>query len=274
MNTDANTDDDQELETQEVQPEVEASEAESSPDSGENHEEKSNDGFQERINKVTRDKWEATRRAEAEEQKRRELEAELEKLRNGSQPTQTASQTVDTALQKPELPDDIYDEDKMKKYHQDMISYTENVSKTQAQRFWESQQEAQKKQASQQEQQSLLQKYADNAQKAGVDLDKLANAEKALNQHKLDPGLAKYLMNDPAGPQVITYLADNPAELQDVLSADPYSATAKIATEIKAKALSKTPKVTKAPDPIPEIGGGGALETDDFEKKYGKPEFI
>ena len=178
--------------------------------------------------------------------------------RNVSQQPQAASQPVET-LQEPELPDDMYDEEAMRQYHKDMVSYARSVSKYNTQQFYESQQEAQKKQATQQEQQALLKQYADNAQKAGVDLDKLANAEKVLNQHRLDPQVAMRLMKDANGPQVITYLADNPAELDEVLRSDPISAAIKIETEIKAKALSTTPKVTKAPDPIPDIGGGGAV---------------
>jgi hypothetical protein len=265
MTQDENTELDQELETQEVQREVETSEAESSPASEDKHEEKSN-GVQERINQITREKYE-------ERRKREELEAELEKLRNGSQQPQAASQPVET-LQAPQLPEDIYDEDAMKQYHRDMQEYVNKASEANTRKFYESQQEAQKKQVTQQEQQALLKQYADNAQKAGVDLDKLANAEKVLNQHRLDPQVAMRLMKDANGPQVITYLADNPAELDEVLRSDPISAAIKIETEIKAKALSTTPKVTKAPDPIPDIGGGGAVELDEFEKKYGKPEFI
>ena len=47
-----------------------------------------------------------------------------------------------------------------------------------------------------------------------------------------------------------------------------------IATEVKAKALSQTPKVSGAPDPIPEVTGGGYVAVDDFDKKYPGAEII
>lgn len=266
MTQDANTELDEQLETEEVQPEVEASEADSSTDSGENHEEKSN-GVQERINQITREKWEERRKREA-------AEAELEKLRNGSQQPQAESHPVETTLQEPQLPEDIYDEEAMKQYHKDMVSYAQSVSKYQTEQFYKSQQQAQEQTQTQQQQQERIKKYAENAQKAGVDLDKLHNAEKLLIERNINPQLANRLLTDPNGPQVVSYLADNPSELDSVLSADPMTAAVIIETQIKGKALATTPKVTKAPEPIPEIGGGGSLETDDFKRKYGEPEFI
>lgn len=264
MTQDANQELDQELETEEVQLPETTNEADSSPDSADKHEEKTS-GVQERINQITREKWE-------ERRKREELEKRLAELESGN--PQKEHQAPTSEIKAPELPSDLFDEEAMRKYHADMVTYQNQLAQYSVKSFYESQQEqAQQKQATEQ-QQTKLRQYAENAQKAGVDLDKLANAEKVLNQYRLDPQLANYLMTDKAGPQVITYLADNPAELNDLLSTDPMTAAIKIATEVKAKALSTTPKVSKAPDPQPDIGGGGALEVDDFERKYGKPEFI
>ena len=67
---------------------------------------------------------------------------------------------------------------------------------------------------------------------------------------------------------MVEYLSDNPAEMHEILLLDPVSAGIRIANEIKPKALSQTPKVSGAPDPIPEVKGGGYVEVDDFDKKY------
>jgi hypothetical protein len=57
--------------------------------------------------------------------------------------------------------------------------------------------------------------------------------------------------------------------MHEILALDPVSAGIRIATEIKPKVLSQTPKVSGAPDPIPEVkGAGGYVDTDDFSKKY------
>ena len=86
--------------------------------------------------------------------------------------------------------------------------------------------------------------------------------------------LGRHIMSDPNGGKIVEYLHDNPAEMHDILSLDPMSASIKIANVIKAKALSTTPKVSNAPEPLPNISGGGTLEKDDFERKFPGTEFI
>ncbi|MEH6397368.1 hypothetical protein [Pseudoalteromonas sp.] len=84
----------------------------------------------------------------------------------------------------------------------------------------------------------------------------------------LKPELGQYLLTDPNGAKIAEYLHDNPAEMHEIIGMSPMNAAVKIANEIKAKALSTTPRVSNAPDPIEAINGGGYVEKDDFSRKF------
>jgi len=244
--------------TEEVaQPEVIA---ESSPASEEQHESKSN-GVQNRINDLTAKRYKEERRANEAEAKLAEYEA--------NQANQTPVPQPEQSLSAPVLPEDIYDEEAMRKYHEDSQVYNTSTAERFAKSQFESQQQASKQQEANAKHQVNLDKYAANATRDGVDFDKLLVAERTLKQAGLGNELGSYLMNDNNGAKIVEYLNDNPAEMHEILALDPVSAGIRIATEIKPKVLSQTPKVSGAPDPIPEVkGAGGYVDTDDFSKKY------
>lgn len=234
--------------------------SDSSPDSGENHEQESN-GVQKRIDKLTAKKYEAERKAA-------DLEAKLAKF-EAEKPIPQGE-----TLEAPSLPEDMYDEESMRKYHKDMISYTQKAAQSASKSTFEERQKTDQEAKAQAAQQEVISKYAQNAIKDGVDLEKLKVAEQTLNNSGVSPELGQYLMNDVNGGKIVEYLHDNPAVMHEVLSLDPVSAGIKIANEVKANALSTTPKVTNTPEPIPDIKGGGALNKDDFERNNPGTEFI
>lgn len=228
----------------------------SSPTSESEHEVKSN-GVQQRINDITAKRYQEQRRAD-------ELQAKLDALeaQKPAQPVQTEN------LVAPSLPEDIYDEDAMKKYHGDMVEFSRKSAETAATSIYERQQQQGQEQAQQVKQKEVLDKYTTNALRDGVDLDKLRVAEQTINQSGISPELGAFIMNDPNGAKIATYLADNPSEMYEIVGMDPVSAGIQIANQIKPKVLSQTPKVSNAPDPIPEVTGGGFVEKDDFDKTY------
>ena len=240
-----------------AQPEVIA---ESSPASEETHEQKSN-GVQNRINDLTAKRYKETKRANDAE----EALAILQAQQPQSQPVQ--SQT-EQALTAPTYPEDQYDEEAVKKYHSDNQKYYTQVAQGAAKSQFESQQQASKQQDINVKHQVVMDKYAANATRDGVDFDKLLIAEKSLKQAGLSNELGSYLMNDNNGAKIVEYLNDNPAEMHDIMQLDPVSAGIRIANVIKPKVLAQTPKVSGAPDPIPEVKGGGYVAVDDFDKKY------
>jgi len=233
--------------------------AESSPASEENHEEKSN-GVQKRINDLTAKRYQEARRADEAEEALAKLKAQQTQSQPESQPEQN--------LTAPVLPEDIYDEEAMRKFHADSQAYNAQAAQNAAKTQFESQQQSEQQRAQNAKHQAVIDKYAANATRDGVDFDKLLAAERTLKQAGLSNELGAFLMNDTNGAKIVEYLSDNPAEMHEIMQLDAVSAGIRIATDVKPKALSQTPKVSGAPDPIPEVKGGGYVETDDFSKNY------
>ncbi len=233
--------------------------AESSPASEEEHESKSG-GVQGRINDLTAKRYQQERRANEAEQELKKLQAQYA----NNTPTSESAQSIDA----PVLPEDIYDEEAMRKYHVDSQAYYTQTAQGAAKSQFESQQQESAKQAESAKHKISIDSYTTNATRDGVNFDKLLIAEQNLKQNGLSDALGSFLLNDVNGAKVVEYLSDNPAEMHEILSLDPVSAGIRIANEIKPKALSQTPKVSGAPDPIPEVKGGGYIAVDDFDKKY------
>lgn len=240
----------------------EPEEAESSPASEDNHDKKQA-GVQKRINELTAKRYEEQRRADALEAKIAEMEQAQ------AQPVQQAP-----SVQAPVMPEDVYDNEAMAKYHQDMLAYSSNVATQAAQQTFEQQQKAVVQQQQQATAQQTVSTYANNAARDGVDMDKMRAAEQMLNTAGISDNLGNFIMNDPNGGKIVEYLGDNPAEAYELLSLDPVTAGIKIANEIKPRALSTTPKVSNAPEPTPTIQGGGMVEKDDFSRQFPDTKFI
>ena len=235
----------------------------SSPTTEENQEQKTN-GVQKRINDITAQRYQEQRRADA-------LQQELEQLKAQSTVAPVAKQED---IKAPALPDDLYDDEAMRKYHAEMQKYSIEAAKQTALSQFESQQRQGAEKAQQAKQAEVLNQYTTNALRDGIDLDKLRVAEQTLNNAGLSAELGNHIMNDPNGAKIASYLADNPSEMYEILQQDVVSAGIRIATQIKPKVLSQTPKVSNAPDPIPEVSGGGFVEKDDFDKTYPGYEII
>ena len=85
-----------------------------SPSSEAEHEEKPKRDFQSRFNEQTKRAYTAEREAE-------ELRAKLEQYET-NQPAPAQQATIETPLAAPSLPDDLYDDDAMRQYHNDMAT--------------------------------------------------------------------------------------------------------------------------------------------------------
>lgn len=252
-----------EVETPQLDVESPETKPESSPEQAAKPEEKNTDAFQERINKVTAQKYEQQRRADTAEAKSRELEAQLAK-----------PAVVDSSIEAPKLPDDTYDQEAMAKYQTDMASYSQQLATVAGKNAFEQQQNEVRAAQQKADTQQVVSTYVQNAVRDGVDMDKLGVAEQTLIQAGIDPALGEHLARDVNGGKIIEYLHDNPAALHEIVSLDPIRAGMKIEQEIKSLALATTPKVSNAPAPTPEITGGGALDKDDFERTNPGTTFI
>lgn len=219
-------------------------------------------GVQKRINKITAQKYQLEREKKELAQKLAAIEA------------QKTVSTATSEIKAPELPADLYDEEAMRKYHIENQKYVSEVAQRNAQSVFENQQQTAAQQQQQLQHQKTVTKYAENAQRDGVSIEKLQIAEATLNQAGISPQLGQYLLNDPNGGKIVEFLHDNPEKMHEVLALDPVSAGIKVNAEIRAAALSKTPKVSNAPQPLDNIKGSGYKEIDDFEKNYPGAEFI
>ena len=240
--------------------------AESSPASEETHEQKSN-GIQNRINDLTAKRYKETKRADDAIEELAQFKAQ--------QSNQTPAPQTAQDLNAPVLPEDIYDDEAMRKFHTDSQAFYTQTAQSAAKSQFETQQQASAQQAQNAKHQANIDTYAANATRDGVDFDKLLIAEQTLKQNGLSNELGSFLMNDVNGAKVVEYLNDNPALMHEILALDPVSAGIRIANEVKPQALSQTPRVSGAPDPIPSIdGSGGYVKVDDFSKKYPGAEII
>ena len=145
--------------------------SESSPDTGENQEEKTS-GVQKRINDLTARRYAAER--ENEQLKQKLAKAETQKP--------VIQQEV---LNAPSLPEDTYDQEAMQKYHKDMVAYSTQVAQQAARQTFEESQKSVQQSAQQKQAQDMLSSYAQNAIKDGVDMDDyLRGYEDALKDKK------------------------------------------------------------------------------------------
>ncbi|USD64217.1 hypothetical protein [Vibrio sp. SCSIO 43136] len=221
--------------------------------------EQSGNGVQQRINKLTADKYAEQRRAD-------DLQAKLDAMESG-QP-QAKAPVAAAELQAPTLPDDLYDETAMQKYHQDMIAFNKQAAESSVKSVLEQQNQTQLQQQQEQQQQQAIQQYGQRGLDAGLTIEELQHADKVVGQSGISSEVATFLIQDEHGAQMVDYLAKNPAELHELAQMNPMQAAAKISTTLKTKALSVKPKVTQAPDPATQVNGGGQREIDPFDAAF------
>ena len=253
----AETSDEQELpdDSPGSEPETETNAEEAEAHSGK--------GLQERFNKLTAEKYAEKRRADELAQKLAEFEAKAQ---------QPAAMPDD--LVAPELPDDTWDPEQMKKYHQEMIAYNRKLAQHEAKATYNATKQEQQQLEQQGEQRKAIEGFAKRAVEAKVDLQNLQNAGTALAGAGMHADLQMMILEDDAGPQITMYLANNPELAHQLIGMSVAKAAVKLATEVKAKALSGKPRVTQAPDPIPQGKGFGVKEEDEFDRRYKGAKFI
>lgn len=121
------------------------------------------------------------------------------------------------------------------------------------------QQQAQLKQQSE-DAAKVLQGFQDNAKDLGIGIDEVRQNFTKLGEYGLPNSAVAYMLEEPTGPQIGRYLAQNPAEVEGLKGLNPQQVAVKIATEIKPAAQSNMPKVETAPAPADIETGSGASE--------------
>lgn len=190
------------------------------------------DGFQKRINKVTADKWEATRRAEAAEAKLAEMQ---------QAPKQSAE---------PTLEDFDYDE---QKFNSALIDYKVDLK---AQSLQQQQQDSQ----AEQQKARTTQKFTENSAK-------FAEGKPDFNEvlgkvPTLQPAVLNELMSRENGPELAYFLGTHADIADSIINMNPVAAGIKIGEISRKLAEPKQIKPSSAPDPIEAVTSGGVVESD------------
>ena len=103
----------------------------------------------------------------------------------------------------------------------------------------------------------LSEQFTANATKLNVSPEALDAAQQTVISYGITPELATELLQDADGPLMVQHLAANPLDLQELVTASPFTAGRMLA-EVKAKAAALKPKTSDAPDPATALGGRGA----------------
>jgi len=82
-----------------------------------------------------------------------------------------------------------------------------------------------------------------------------------------------FIFDDPEGPQIADFLANNPKELEAMVELSTTGQISHIERVVRAQAVSNKPTVSGAPNPLLNIKGGGMQEQDDFDKLCPGAEF-
>ena len=192
------------------------------------------DGFQKRINKVTADKWEATRRAEA-------AEAKLAEMQTAPPSTQSGE---------PQLEDFDYDE---QKFNSALIDYKVDLK---AQSLQQQQQDSQVKQAKSE----ATRRFTENSAKFAV--DKPDFNEVLGKVPTLQPAVLDELMSRENGPELAYFLGSHADIADSIINMNPVAAGIKIGEISRKLAEPKQIKPSSAPEPIEAVSSGGTVESD------------
>lgn len=194
------------------------------------------DGTQKRINKITADKWEATRRAEAAEAKLAEMQA-----------TQAPTQTVEPKLEDPDID---FDE---AKYTTALIDFKVNLK---AESLQKQQQDKQVEQAKTE----AAKKFADNCATFGAEKTDFNDVLGSVPV--LQPSVLQELMTMENGPELAYFLGNNQDIANNIARMNPVAAGIKIGEISRKLSEPKQIKPSSAPEPIEPVSSGGVVETD------------
>ncbi|GEM_PF-1568400 len=212
-----------------------------------------NKGVGKRINELTREKYEAIRRAEAAERRAQELEQQRQ-----SSAGKPASPKPDAQNQRPTLADHDFDQDK---YLEALADW--RVSQKLAER--ESQEQERQKQSQEQEIAQQFQGRLSDYQAANPGKWEAA-VQAPIN---VTPPMMEVIATSDVGPQIAVYLAENLDRADEISRMTPYAAAAalgRIEASLSAKPTTPPPSppksVTKAPPPVSTVSGGSVVRKD------------
>ena len=101
--------------------------------------------------------------------------------------------------------------------------------------------------------------YRDRAQSLKVTDEQLNTAVSVISDYGMPGEVAQYIMNDPNGPLITTYLGKNTDILHEMSKLTPMEQAVMISQKISPKFASTKPVNSQAPAPLDRIKGSGTV---------------
>jgi hypothetical protein len=204
---------------------------------------------QKKFNKLTWEKNEQKRRNEELEKRLAGLEATKPQEPAPLAPVAPAAAMPDNDL--------IYSDPEeyqkqVKVYNQSVLEQTRELARAEAKAALEAQSADAHKIQIEARAAEQQQGFVSRALETGIPAEKLIESENIVAAYKPHHEVAEFIMDDPNGPEIMHYLAQNQQVLAEVVSMSPMRAALKL-EGLRAKALTK--KASAAPDPISTDSG-------------------
>lgn len=195
----------------------------------------------ERVNQLTREKWDERRKRESLEKRLQELEAK-------NQPS----------LEEVEAPDADLAVDDPKAFAEQQRKYSEYLTKKAEREYQDKQRQEQSKAQQQQELEEKVGNYTKRAQKLGIGMDDLRKASDQISQVGVHDDVVNFILDDDDGPAITAHLGSNLEDLLAVAEASPLKAVAHI-ERMRAK-IARKPK-SSPPKPPTKVTGTRKSDT-------------
>lgn len=195
----------------------------------------------ERVNQLTREKWD-------ERRKRESLEKRLQDLEAKNQPS----------LEEVEAPDADLAIDDPKAFAEKQRKYSEYLTKKAEREYQDKQRQEQSKAQQQQELEEKVGNYTKRAQKLGIGMDDLRKASDQISQVGVHDDVVNFILDDDDGPAITAHLGSNLEDLLAVAEASPLKAVAHI--ERMRSKIARKPK-SSPPKPPTKVTGTRKSDT-------------
>ena len=262
--------------TADVTEQVVEAQADSSPASEVEHEQNTEaekpinqEAVNKRINDITAQKYEEKARADALEKRLKELESQV------SAPSQ-AGQEIAPPSANVEAPSvDLY-YDNPQEYGRKLAEYNREIVKKELASERESAQAAERErqlqERVQQENAEIQRKIIESSTAHNINLDEVDKSAQVLNQRGLNTVLGDILLKHENVAPLMNYLAQNPAEYEQINTlSDPISIVRQL-DSMQSKAVRRN--VSEAPEPVAGLSGLPARESTEFERRCKGAVFI
>lgn len=188
-----------------------------------------------RVDQLTREKWEARRKAESLERKLKELESKSEP------PKEVAAPDADLAIDDPKL------------FAEQQQKYRDYLKAQYAHEHQEEQRKSEAEKLHKEQFDNRVSAYNSNIARLKIDPQQLAKAAQSIEKAGLNDDVINYLLEDEDGPLMVAHLGSNIDDLIEVAGMPPYKAIAYMERTVRTKAAKK--KTSSAPPPTTKVKG-------------------